>query len=262
GLFRVGRGALTTLIAVNPSPAVPATIEAAPVQSPALPMGLAPWLIGAGLVVLVVEAGITARRRGRLPQIAALRLVTLALLAAGLFNLPWPWPERGSDVVIVTPGPQIAEAAAPTGVLMAGPSARILSDPGEGAGASAGVLRVTHTAGALDLALAMIPPGRPGHIVLAGDTARDVALERRLSGGTVVIDHLDLPEPATGEIYVDRMEMPRQVLPGEVVPLTALVHSGDARTVAMEIVSDGEAIASQDVDLVAGQNRIEAVLPQ
>src|SRR5690606_26297816 len=82
------------------------------------------------------------------------------------------------------------------------------------------------------------------------------------SGGNIVIDHLALPEPAPGEIYVDRMEMPRQVLPGETVPLTALVHSGDARTVTMEIVSGGEAIASQDVDLVAGQNRIETVLPE
>ncbi|MEQ8164578.1 MAG: vWA domain-containing protein, partial [Alphaproteobacteria bacterium] len=53
-----------------------------------------------------------------------------------------------------------------------------------------------------------------------------------------------------------------QVLSGEAVPLTALVQSGDAQTVSMEIVANGEAIASQDVDLDVGQNRIQAVLPE
>ena len=262
GLFRVGRGALTSLVAVNASPAAPIAAAYEPVQNPALPLGLAPWLIGAGLAILIVEAAITAGRKGRLIPVSALRLVTLALLGAALVDLPWPWPERGTDIVIVTPTDAAAGAEIPAGgALVAGPAPRVLADPGDGIGADAGALRVTHTGRALNLAVAMIPPDRRGHVVLAGDAARDPALERRLVGTNVVIDHLELPDLAAGEIYVDRLDAPRQVLPGEAVPLTALVHSGDARSVAMEIVADGEAVASQDVDLVAGQNRIEAVLP-
>jgi hypothetical protein len=52
------------------------------------------------------------------------------------------------------------------------------------------------------------------------------------------------------------------VLSGEAVPLTALVQSSDTQTVNMEIVTNGEAIASQDVELDTGQNRIQAVLPE
>jgi hypothetical protein len=56
--------------------------------------------------------------------------------------------------------------------------------------------------------------------------------------------------------------MPEQVLSGEAVPLTALVHSTAPQTVNMEIVAGGEAVANQDIDLTPGQNRIEAVLPE
>src|SRR5690606_39993059 len=102
-----------------------------------------------------------------------------------------------------------AGASVPAGAaLLAGPTRQVLADIGDGASAQAGVLRVTHAADALDLAVAMIPAGRQGHIVLTGDTARDPVLERRLAQGDIIVDHLVWRLPAADEIYVDRLDMP------------------------------------------------------
>lgn len=269
GLFRVGQGALTRLIAVNPAP-LSLPVDAAAVENaPALPQGLALWLVGAALAVLAVEGIITAQRKHWLPRLSVLRLVSLVLLTAAIFNLPLPWLENRTDLVVVVP-----EGGDPAGsgnngpgapalaMLAAGPGMQVLADLGEGTPTGADVLRVTLTADALDLAAAMVAPGREGHIVLAGDTARDPGLDRRFAGRGIAVDYLQAPNPAENELYVDRLDMPEQVLSGEAVPLTALVHSHGDQTVGMQIMAGGQAVANQEIELAAGPNRIEAILPE
>ena len=269
GLFRVGQGALTRLIAVNPAP-LTAPADAAPLQSaPGLPPELAWWLIGAAFAALAVEGLITAQRKRWLPRLSVLRILSLVLLAAALFNLPLPWPEQRTDLVLVVPeadaiafanGGGLGRPA--IGALASGPQARVLADFGAAAPAGADIFRVTHTRDTLGLAAAMIPPGREGRIVLAGDTAREPMADRLLAERGIVVDYLQAPDPGANELYVGRLDMPEQVLSGEAVPLTALVHSRGVQTVGMEIVAGGQPVASQDIELAAGQNRIEAVLPQ
>ncbi|WP_425033161.1 VWA domain-containing protein [Pelagibacterium sp.] len=269
GLFRVGQGALTHLLAINP--AAPGQTAQTSEGSRALgwPQGLSLWLLGAGLLVVVIEGVLTARRQGWMPRLSALRLATLALLVAAIANFAWPWLGSKAGVVMVTAQSDGLQAATSTGTgssgvggLVAGPSAHVVADLGTSGPASSNVLRVTHTAQALELAVAMIPPGKDGYVVLAGDTAPEPELERALAARGITVNYLETPPLDDGEIFVGRLDVPQQVLSGEAVPLTALVQSGDAQTVSMEIVANGEAIASQDVDLDIGQNRIQAVLPE
>ncbi|MEQ8447206.1 MAG: VWA domain-containing protein [Pelagibacterium sp.] len=264
GLFRAGQGALTHLLAINP--AVPGIGSADFEGTDAIgwPQGWALWLLAAGFVVLAVEGVLTAKKQGWLPRLSALRLVTLALLVAGIANFAWPWPGSKASVVVVTAQPDSPQAAtsADAGGIVAGPSAYVVADLDMSGPATSNALRVTHTSQALELAAAMIPPERDGYLVLAGDTAPEPQLGRELAARGIVVDYLETPRLDDGEVFVGRLDVPQQVLSGEAVPLTALVHSADVQTVSMEIVSNGQAIASQDVALNAGQNRIQAILPQ
>ncbi|AEQ52082.1 VWA domain-containing protein [Pelagibacterium halotolerans] len=268
GLFRVGQGALTRLLAVNSAPqqqALPGPQGSNPVD---WPQSWALWLLAAGLFVVFAEGALTARKQGWLPRLSLLRLTTLALLVAAIANLPWPWPVSQANVVVVTAQPDTLQEIAAGGLgspeiggLATGPAASIIADLGTSGPAAPNVLRLTHTRRSLELAAAMIPPDRDGYLVLAGDSASDPALERALAERGIIVDYLETPPLEEGEVFVGRLDVPEQVLSGEAIPLTALVHSADVQTVNMEIVSNGDAIASQDIDLAAGQNRVEAVLP-
>lgn len=268
GLFRVGQGALTRLLAVNPAAQPGAGEGADATTATGWPQSWTLWLLGAGLVVLIVEGVLTARKQGWLPRLSALRMVTLVLLAAGIFNLPWPWLLARANVVVVTADPASVQTAAPAGIgapgiggLATGPTASVIADLGTWGPVAPNVLRLTHTARSLELAAAMIPPGSDGYLVLAGDAASEPELERSLAARDIVVDYLETPPLDDREIFVGRLNVPQQVLSGEAIPLTALVHSADMQTVNMEIVSNGDSIARQDIDLDAGQNRVEAVLP-
>jgi hypothetical protein len=267
GLFRVGQGALTRLLAVNPAEQADAAESLEASRAAGWPQGLAPWLLGAGLLVLIVEGVLTARKHGWLPRFSALRLVTLALLVAAIANLAWPWPGSNAGVVVIAAQPDSLQAdptggGSGVGGLVAGPSAQIVADLGTSGPTSSTVLRVTHTSRALELAAAMIPPERDRYLVMAGDAAPEPELGRALAARGVTVNYLETPPLEDEEVFVGRLDVPQQVLSGEAVPLTALVQSSDTQTVNMEIVTNGEAIASQDVELDTGQNRIQAVLPE
>ncbi|WP_417582800.1 VWA domain-containing protein [Pelagibacterium sp.] len=269
GLFRVGQGALTHLFAVNPAAQDPKAGSLEDNVAAGWPQGLALWALGAGLVVLIIEGAITARKQGWMPRFSMLRLVTLGLLVAGIANLAWPWPGSGTSVVVVSaqnadipPASSNAVGTAQIGSLVSGPAARIEADIGARGTAIANVLRVTHTARAVELAAAMIPPLGERHLVLAGDTAVEPELGRILAARGIIVDYLETPPLDDREILAGHLDVPQQVLTGEAVPFTALIHSAGAQTVSMDVFANGESVATQNVDLVPGQNRIEAVLPE
>lgn len=261
GLFQIGDGDRAKLLAVNAphveSPVSDAEDEALPY--PKLPYGLAPWLVGLALVILAAEAVITARRKGHLPQISLLRVATLALLFAAMINLPLPWVHNANGLVVISP----VDGASPDRVgpvLASGPVTNVTGVEDQSF-TSSGPARIAHLGSGYDLAVAMIPPDQQAHIILSGDALRDVGLERRASSGQAVVHHLPPVAPGADEIYVQRLDIAHVILPGEPMTLTALVHSAAARTVEIELVVDGEIIASQEQMLAAGGNRIETVLP-
>ncbi|NMA99751.1 MAG: VWA domain-containing protein, partial [Phyllobacteriaceae bacterium] len=254
GIYQVG----PTLIAVNPQPlalSVDATTSNAPFE---LPVGIAPWLVGVALGVLILEALISGWRQQRPPKVWLLRLVTLALLIAAIFNLPIPWMKRSNEVVLLASDFD-ADATSAMGAVAAGGTPRLAADIGAGVIPATTALRVPNGEEALKLARAMLPDGADGNIVLAGDVTH---MPTQDGFGSVPVHHLPIVESDAGEVSVDRLDLPRILHRGETPLLTALVHSGSEQTATVEVVVDGEVIATQDTDLVAGQNRIEAALPQ
>lgn len=260
GLFQIGSGERTQLIAVNQiidrtAPQGDSdAVSAAPGQ---MPYGLAPWLVGIALVVLAVEAVITARRRGKLPQISWLRVATLALLLAATLNLPLPWVRAANSLAIIAPVEGVAPETTRGPAIGAETTITAELAGVEGAGPQ----RIAHLDASLALAQAMIPPNHNGHIVLASDGKRHAELERQTAHAAARIHHLPLLAPGADEVFVERLDLPSLVLPGEPLLLTALVHSAAARTVEIELLVDGEIIASQPQALETGSNRIETTLP-
>ncbi|MBF0678817.1 MAG: VWA domain-containing protein [Devosia sp.] len=259
GLFQIGSGADARLIAVNAPHNEDETAEAEAQPYPKLPYGLAPWLIGLALAVLAVEAIITARRKGRLPQISLLRVATLALLIAAALNLPLPWYQNSNGLAAISADDGIALGRDSNSIAI-GPGTSVLAGA-DGIGSATGAARIPYLGVSYDLAAAMIPPDRQAHVVLSGDAQRDVGLERTAAGGRTMVHHLPLVTPGADEVYVQRLDMPHLILPGEPLTLTALVESTAERSVEIELLVDGEVIASQDQALTAGSNRIETVLP-
>ncbi|MGD9739106.1 MAG: VWA domain-containing protein [Bauldia sp.] len=286
GLHELTVGAARTVIAVNGANAVEQLGDGTAARLPAPSGGggldLAPWLLSLALVALVVEI-ILARRAAALRQASAdprtrrrqsvqlaLRVVAVLLVLAAILQLPLPEQQAAENRVVLL-GPEAGTAAAEAlamagaGIVTAEPTAILrdigAADPGPVPPAEG---TTTDPAEPLRLAAAMLPGNAAGRIVLAGwdgDTAgRASAALADLAPG-VTIDVVPLPAMPAAEVLVETITAPDAARAGDDLPVAAVILAGRDGPATVTVLRDGETVVRTDVDLRAGRNVIDAVVP-
>jgi len=116
----------------------------------------------------------------------------------------------------------------------------------------------TDLAGAVNLALASLPPDSGGRIVLLSDgneNLGDVLTAARIAANRgVEIDTIPFGEPTTGEVAAGRLILPRRVEEDEMFDVRAVIESQDQTPAIVEVYENDRLIGSQEVELVPGKN--------
>ncbi|MDT8858124.1 VWA domain-containing protein [Paracoccaceae bacterium Fryx2] len=197
----------------------------------------------------------------------------IAQFAAALADLlaapPGAAPVAACIVVLVQPaGAEIpAEGASrwqgpEVGIVGAGAAARVLADPGAApVPAQPAELRLSGGLLPLDLALAMVPEGQRGRLVLAADMVMGADAMAGLATRRVVVDRLPALPPPQGEVILRGIDLPRQVVAGDAVTAVGLAFAQSDTTALLTLLQDGRAVAEQTIALTAGNTRVEADLP-
>jgi hypothetical protein len=241
-----------------------------------LPQGWSAWLLALAAALLAAEALVSARRKGRFHMPGPLAIGATALAIAAVVNLPLPVTQAREAVMLILP-PELIGTAPPAadtrtaglaeaqpGVIVADGGAGALADPESPPETipTPGPGPIPNGRAAVALAAAMIPDDRAGRIVLASDlTAAPGAMAAPLRGD-IVVERLPDAAPVAGEVLIRGIELPRQVIAGDAIPLIGLVHAQTATEAELRILRDGEPIAAQQVTLAPGNNRIETTLPE
>jgi Mg-chelatase subunit ChlD len=230
-----------------------------------VPLGLSLWLW---------------RLPGRL--LLALRALALVLVVLALCGMAVRLPSRAGTVVVVAdrslsmpPGSEAAQkevidllrgamgADDRLAVVSFGQAAAVERAPETGAfpgfvnevGGNASDL-----AEALETALALIPRGAPGKILVLSDgrwTGRDpAAAAARAAARGVAIDFRPMHRPAANDLAIARLEAPSEVAPGESFLLTAWVHAPAAQVVSYRLRCGERVLAEGQQTMTAGLNRL------
>lgn len=259
------------------------------------------WLLLAALVALLAEAWLAGRgserflRRsalvsgtplaGRRRLVAGLAIAGGVLLAAAVAALPLPHREPALARVLIA-GDDLGardRSAVRTNLIAAtveaGPDAlgrvatgldtRVAIDLGTAAAAATAAPAVSgpgaNLEGALRLAAAMLPGDRDGRIVLAADgneTAGHMAAAVPvLQDRGIAIDAVPLSDLPPGEVLVETVAVSTAIRAGDRVPLDAVILSARDATARVTVAVSGAPVMEEDVALLAGRNRIEAILP-
>jgi hypothetical protein len=113
---------------------------------------------------------------------------------------------------------------------------------------------------AIDRAVAAVPPGRRGSIVVVSDGEGTGApawpgARAALRRG-VRIDAVPIRRPAGAEVAVEELELPAEVAPGEPLRITGWVQADRALAAPYRLLRDGQTLAEGTVDLRPGSNRL------
>lgn len=112
---------------------------------------------------------------------------------------------------------------------------------------------------ALELSAAVLPEDRPGRIVLISDgVATDGNLERALDQllrRGIAVDVLPVQYDHAHEVWVEKIELPREVRPGETYEAGVVVNSLQAGRGELVLRENGKEIARQVVSYRGGKNR-------
>lgn len=115
-----------------------------------------------------------------------------------------------------------------------------------------------HTA--LEKALALVPRGAPGRILVVSDgrfTGRDPAAAAfQAAARGVAVDFRELARPTANDLAIDRVEAPDTVAPGEAFFLNAWIRSGADEEVAYALEKAGRTLASGRTRVAAGLTRL------
>ncbi len=127
----------------------------------------------------------------------------------------------------------------------------------------ASVPRTAHTniASALRLALALFPEGTQKRIVLLSDGVENAGRAAEVAELAVArgaqIDVVSLNPPiGQAEAYLDTLEAPSAVRKGQAFEIVAVVRSTSVGAATVRLFGDGKLIATRDLNLQAGNNRI------
>ncbi|HOP96557.1 MAG TPA: VWA domain-containing protein [Verrucomicrobiota bacterium] len=114
--------------------------------------------------------------------------------------------------------------------------------------------------GAIEAALALIPPDAGGRILVVSDgkwTGRDpLAAAARAAGRGVAIDYRVLARPQVSDVAIQSFQGPDAVQPGEAYVLGCWIRAPSDQEVGYELRRGSTIIASGTRPLVAGVNRI------
>ncbi|WP_172122312.1 VWA domain-containing protein [Devosia sp. 919] len=266
GLYQLEREGRSALVAVPPLVGAESRLATggAAIAMPDRPVALWPWLIGAALTVLLIEAvlagrgeerfatrellsrGATGRRR-RL--VLGTRLLTLALALGAWFNLPL-WIYRADQAAVAIIGPEAAPVAgAETLVLAEQPRLSSGEMAPRGGGFSG-----SGTA-ALQLAAALLPPDRPGRIVLGADVGPEPGRAAGLLERGIPIDAVAGGESRQGDLAVS-LRAPAPVFAGDRIELVGLVQAPAPVEAEIVVRDNGGEIWRDNVALTTGSNRV------
>jgi hypothetical protein len=283
-------------LAVNlfaPVPLQPASPQQAagsgtPLETGGAGWNLRGWLQLALLLTLVAEGWLAYLRHSRFPQrrnwlLPGLRLGLLFLLVLALADLRLPLPQYSGQTVVLLPADlqitgadpaqpgaqegdkalaQLLAAAGADGLSLVSTDAspELVAAPGLAPSAAgnreAAVTSGVNPAQGLQLASALLRPGLPGRIVLAGDGAqtRGDYLSVLASLPRQQLDVLLLGSMAAGEVLLQSLSAPA-VLAGDRFSLDAFVYSGSEQDAVLRAYRDGRQTGEQLVQLRQGSNR-------
>ncbi len=117
----------------------------------------------------------------------------------------------------------------------------------------------TSLARALSLSSAMLPDSSVGRIVLLSDGAQtegDVAaLLPELAARNIRVDVLPIHYEHTREVWLERLDLPQVVKPGETYEVSVVLSSLRAGKGTLTLSENGQEIAEEPVSFTAGKNR-------
>jgi Ca-activated chloride channel homolog len=232
---------------------------------------LAPWFLGAALLVLLVEAALSIRLEGPDRLFLALRALALALLVVALLK-----PQTGEDAPPTTVVAQASRGVDPAGAAVEREWAeaaggchgrcRVLAFGGATSatgGAEAGVEAAAASAepGSVDLesavreAVAATPGGGRVVVLANGRQTRGEAEEASAAARArnVSVDVVPLPE-AGHDAAITRLQAPEALRAGDPLPLSVNVRSTVASAATVSLFEDGKARGNRPVRLAIGDN--------
>jgi Mg-chelatase subunit ChlD len=113
---------------------------------------------------------------------------------------------------------------------------------------------------ALESALALLPAGAPGRVVVVSDgrwTGRDPAqVAGQAAGRGVAIDYRALARPTANDLAIVRIDAPPSVAPGQSFVVTAWVQSPVAQDISFEFSRGDATLAAGTTPVPAGLSRL------
>ncbi|MCR4937426.1 MAG: VWA domain-containing protein [Lachnospiraceae bacterium] len=111
---------------------------------------------------------------------------------------------------------------------------------------------------AIQRAVSMIPDGAPGRIVVLTDgrqTAGDIENAAALvNNGNISLEAVKLPARTGDDCYMESVDLPEILHPGEPYNLQALVESNYETDAVISVISDGKVLKEESVKLKKGHN--------
>ncbi|NDA47521.1 MAG: VWA domain-containing protein, partial [Alphaproteobacteria bacterium] len=273
GLYKWSEGQPTDLIAINPNLTPKATKALAQtplpnIQSERQPIW--PYVLSLIALLMIVEFYVSHRNRRVSPSSAISRLAILGCVTASLFHLPAPkWDERQSKVILIGAEDE-AKAALPSpdqgeAIVLYANADRITQDKNALTRSmnALGLAQPISSADALAYARALLPPFRKGEIELRGElnfNTSDMAdLAPLLQARSLTLTAHT--KPSNTQTILRDLTAPQSLFAGESFTLTARVKSPVAQSAHLILSEDSTPILEQDVELIAGENPIETVIP-
>jgi Mg-chelatase subunit ChlD len=118
----------------------------------------------------------------------------------------------------------------------------------------------TDLAGAIETALAQIPAGAPGSILILSDGESNggdpMGEARRALSRGIRVDVLPITRPAGGDVAVERLELPPSVATGEPFQFSAWIRADSPERRSVSLLRNGRMLTTREVELDAGLNRV------
>ena len=216
------------------------------------------------------------------PLLLGLRIATIVLILASMCGLAIRLPSRAGTIVVVAdrsdsmpPGRDASHKEAINlirssmaedqrlAVVSFGSNASIEQVPeaAEFAGFTGEVGGdESNLSVALERALALIPQGSPGRVLVLSDgrwTGKDPAIAAwRSAARGIAIDYRALERSAANDVAISQVEAPGTVSPGEAFMINAWIRSPVQQDISYEILRGNERLAAGKRNVSSGQTRL------
>lgn len=235
------------------------------------------WLM---LVIPAAAAMLLWRMPSRL--LAGMRAVTLALLVAAACTPAVNLPSRAGTVVVVAdrsrsmPPESGAAQKEAINLIQSKMSAKdrlavvafgaraAVERPGQGGKFGDFVSQVgldgSDLAGAIELAVSLVPTGSPGRVLLLSDgrwTGKEpLAAASRAASRNIAVDYRCLQRPVANDVAIARIDAPPAVTPGESFMITAWVRSPIKQKVSYELTRGNAVLFGGTRQMPSGLSRL------